>query len=162
MSGLSCGTRDLCCMMWELSLQRTDSLVVAHRLSCSTACGILVHQSGIEPMSPALQGRFFTIGPPGKSLFFFFFFLICIYLFGYARSWFRLVGSLVVACGIQFPDQRSNPGPMCWQLGVLAPGSLRSPRKDRLKRLAVISARLIWCELGALRPHNTTFLEALR
>ena len=59
----------------------TDSLVVAHRLhvaqasvvgpcglSCSEACGILVHQPGIEPAAPALQGGFFTTGPPGKSL----------------------------------------------------------------------------------------------
>ena len=59
----------------------TDSLVVAHRLHvaqasvvvtcgliCSVACGILVHRPGIEPASPALQGGFFTTGPPGKSL----------------------------------------------------------------------------------------------
>ena len=32
------------------------------------ACGILVSQPGIEPMSPALAGGFLTIGPPGKSL----------------------------------------------------------------------------------------------
>lgn len=29
--------------------------------------GILVLQPGIEPQSPALQGRFLTIGPPWKS-----------------------------------------------------------------------------------------------
>ena len=29
--------------------------------------GILVPQPGIEPMTPALQGRFLTTGPPGKS-----------------------------------------------------------------------------------------------
>ena len=34
-------------------------------------CGILVPQSGIEPMTPALQGRFLTTGPPGKSIHFF-------------------------------------------------------------------------------------------
>ena len=33
-----------------------------------TACGILVAQPGIEPMSPALESRFLTTGPPGKSL----------------------------------------------------------------------------------------------
>ena len=46
-------------------------------LSCSVACGIFVPPPGIEPMSPALKGRFLTTGPPGKSLlvdFFFFFF----------------------------------------------------------------------------------------
>ena len=45
----------------------TDSLFVAHGLSCSSACGILLPQPGIEPVSPALQGRFLTTGPPGKS-----------------------------------------------------------------------------------------------
>ena len=35
----------------------------------------------------------------------------------------RLVGSLVVAVsGILFPDQGWNPGPLHWELGVLAPG----------------------------------------
>ena len=29
---------------------------------------------------------------------------------------------LVVACGIQFPDQGSNPGPLHWEHGVLATG----------------------------------------
>ena len=46
-------------------------LVAEHGLSsCGTqamACGILVPQPGIKPMSPALQGRFLTTGPPGKS-----------------------------------------------------------------------------------------------
>ena len=43
-------------------LQCTDSLVGTHRLSCPVACGILVPQPGIEPKSPALQGRFLTTG----------------------------------------------------------------------------------------------------
>ena len=43
------------------------SVVVAHRLSCYTARGILVPGPGIEPVSPALQGGFLTTGPPGKS-----------------------------------------------------------------------------------------------
>ena len=51
-----------------LSLRHASSVVVAHGFSCSAACGILVPQPGIEPVSPALEGRFFTIGPPGKSL----------------------------------------------------------------------------------------------
>ena len=61
-SGLRCVTRDL-------SLRHTDSLLVVHGLSCSTACGILVPQSGIKPASLALQACFLTTGPPGKSLF---------------------------------------------------------------------------------------------
>ena len=43
-------------------------LVVARGLSCPVACGILVPQPGIEPTSPAVEGRFLTTGPPGKSL----------------------------------------------------------------------------------------------
>ena len=38
-------------------------------LSCPTACGILVLQTGTEPTSPALQSRFLTTEPPGKSLY---------------------------------------------------------------------------------------------
>ena len=54
----------------------TQALVEAHELivvacacglSCPVACGILVPWPGIEPTSPALDGRFFTTGPPGKS-----------------------------------------------------------------------------------------------
>ena len=37
------------------------------RLSCLTACGILVPQPGIQPACPALEGGFLTTGPPGKS-----------------------------------------------------------------------------------------------
>ena len=48
-SGLSHG-------MWDFFF------VAAPRLSCSVACGIL-----IEPTSPALQSKFLTTGPPGKS-----------------------------------------------------------------------------------------------
>ena len=47
--GLSCGTWDLPCVMgifhystWILYLRCKGSVVIAHRLSCSVACGILV------------------------------------------------------------------------------------------------------------------------
>ena len=43
------------------------SVIAACRLSFPKACGILVPCPGIEPVSPALQGRFLTTGPPGKS-----------------------------------------------------------------------------------------------
>ena len=39
----------------------------AYRPSCFLACGILVPWPGIEPVFPALQGRFLTTGPPRKS-----------------------------------------------------------------------------------------------
>ena len=32
------------------------------------ACGIIAPQPGIEPSSPALEGKVLTTGPPGKSL----------------------------------------------------------------------------------------------
>ena len=47
------------------------TLVVALKhvgLVAPKVCRILVPQSGIEPMSPALQGEFLTTSPPGKSL----------------------------------------------------------------------------------------------
>ena len=37
-------------------------------LSSSATCGILVPRLGIQPVSPTLQGRFVTAGPPRKSL----------------------------------------------------------------------------------------------
>ena len=38
---------------------------MAHGLSCSAACGDLPGP-GLEPVSPALAGRFLTTAPPGK------------------------------------------------------------------------------------------------
>ena len=58
--GSSCGTQ-------TLLLRHASSVVVVCGLSCPAACGILVPRTGIEPASPALEGRFFTTGPPGKS-----------------------------------------------------------------------------------------------
>ena len=72
-SGLSCGMGDLCCSIWDLSLQPSGfflvegprfSVVVVRGLSCPMACGILVPQPGIEPMPPALEGGFLVTGPP--------------------------------------------------------------------------------------------------
>ena len=51
------------------------SLIKEHRLYNPTACGILVLWAGIEPQSPALQGRLLTTGPPGKFQLCHFFFL---------------------------------------------------------------------------------------
>ena len=45
--------------------RRAGSVVVAHGPSCSVACGNLP-RPGLEPVSPALAGRFSTTGPPGK------------------------------------------------------------------------------------------------
>ena len=56
---LHCGT-------WTLKLWLSGSVVVTCELSRASACRILVPQTGIKPMFPALQGRFLTTGPPGK------------------------------------------------------------------------------------------------
>ena len=54
------------------------SLVAARGLSCFTACGTLVLLSRIEPLSSALQGRYLTSGPPGKSLDFLIWWIPCV------------------------------------------------------------------------------------
>ena len=50
------------------SLRHSGSVVVVCGLSCRKAYEILVHQPGIEPVSPALEGGFLTTGPPEKYL----------------------------------------------------------------------------------------------
>ena len=64
----SCGT-------W--TPEHAGSVVAVHRLSCPTACGILVPRPGIEHASPALEGGFFTTGSPGKSLIFSLYLINC-------------------------------------------------------------------------------------
>ena len=59
-SGLNCDLRDGL-------LQCMDSLAVVRRLSSSEVGGILVPRPGTDLTFPALQGRFLTTGPPGKS-----------------------------------------------------------------------------------------------
>ena len=51
-----------------LRFKSTDSAVEVHSLSSSAASGSFLVQPGIEPVSPALSGRFLTTGPPGKPL----------------------------------------------------------------------------------------------
>ena len=46
---------------------RGPGTLVARGLSCSTARGVLVPQPEIETAFPALQGRFLTTEPLGKS-----------------------------------------------------------------------------------------------
>ena len=59
-------------------LSSYGSWALDHRLSsCGAGAKLLSSmwdppRSGIEPMSPALAGRFFTTEPPGKPLFLFF------------------------------------------------------------------------------------------
>lgn len=48
------------CIMWVFRLWCTNRLIVASGLNCS-GCGILVPWSGMEPESPATQGKFLTL-----------------------------------------------------------------------------------------------------
>ena len=50
----------MACIVQDLSLWHMDSLVWHTNHSCSVACEIPVPQPGIEPASPALEGRFFN------------------------------------------------------------------------------------------------------
>ena len=52
-----------CSSLWCISF----SLVLAVGFICPVACGILVPQPGIEPLSPALEDGFLTTGTLGKS-----------------------------------------------------------------------------------------------
>ena len=58
--------RIFCWGTWTHQLQCMGSVVVVHWLSWSWACGIWVPWPGIEPISPALQGRSLTARLPGK------------------------------------------------------------------------------------------------
>lgn len=49
-------------------------------------------------------------------------FLILINLFGCTVSWLQREGSLIAACGIQFPNQGLNPGPLYGKHRALATG----------------------------------------
>ena len=64
---VGCSMQDFHCFMWDLLFQLTDSLV-AHGLTCSMSCGILVPRPGMEPMYPALQGSVLTTGPAENPL----------------------------------------------------------------------------------------------
>ena len=47
--------------------QSTQAPYLQHKGEVA-ACRVLVPRPGIEPTPPALQGRFVTTGPPGRSL----------------------------------------------------------------------------------------------
>ena len=57
--------RGLSCCVRSTGSRRAGSVVVVHGPSCSAACGIFP-EPGLEPVSPALAGRFSTTAPPGK------------------------------------------------------------------------------------------------
>ena len=96
----SCGEQRLLSRL----LIGVGSVVVAHRLNCSIACGIFQNQ-GLNwcPLSPA--GRFFTTEPAGKPLKSLFFFFLA--------AWH--VGS-------SFPNQGLNMQPLHWKCSILTTG----------------------------------------
>ena len=65
MLGLGCGTQ--ASLAVEHGLLSRASVVVAHRLRCPHGMWDLPRPE-IEPLSPALESRSSTTGPPGKSL----------------------------------------------------------------------------------------------
>ena len=75
--GLSCGARALGAQVSVVAvcgLSSCDSWALQHRLrSCGAWTYLLrcmwdLPGSGLEPVSPALAGRFLTTAPPGKCL----------------------------------------------------------------------------------------------
>ena len=79
----SCGKRGPLLIAVRGPLTIAASLVAEHRLqtcrlsSCGSQaqllCGVWdLPRPGLEPVSPALAGRFSTTAPPGKHLFYFF------------------------------------------------------------------------------------------
>ena len=109
--------------------------IVARGLNCPIACGILVPQPGIKPVSPALEGRFLTTGPPGKSP--------CLCSDSDTTSHSRT------------PSPRDNPCPACL-MGLLS-GSNRLAMQS-MKHLQRLSCLLLLRKVLHLSP----FLESLR
>ena len=54
------------CAGFRIVAPRIQSTALAHRLSCSKACGIFPTRDWTQ--SPVLAGKLLTSGPPGKSL----------------------------------------------------------------------------------------------
>ena len=63
-------------LLLSMSSKLKGSVVVAHGLSCSKACGILVPRPGIEPMFPALSVRSLNHWTAGQVLISVFYTLI--------------------------------------------------------------------------------------
>ena len=97
-------------------LQTAASVVIALKLSCSVACGILVPLPGIEPMFPALEGRFLTPGPPGKPPGMCYYFLKVCHLTQYPQNPDRCehavdVGEYLMRKGMNLPRFTVQPLP---------------------------------------------------
>ena len=67
------------CRAW--APEHTSLVVAAHGLSCLMACGILVSWPGIKNISPALESRFLTTGPPAMYHNCWFGYHICVWMY---------------------------------------------------------------------------------
>ena len=65
---LTCIMQDLRCVLLTLALRCVGSVVMSIGLSCPTSCRILAPWLGMKHTSHALEGKFLTTRPPGKSL----------------------------------------------------------------------------------------------
>ena len=118
------------------SLTITASLVVEHRLqtrrlsNCGSRAQLLrgmwdLPRPGLEPMSPALSGRFSASVPPGKPLSFFFFFSFFFWAVWLTASWccgqvsgLNLWGG---RAGFRTLIHHRPPGPTWYQLARALP-----------------------------------------
>ena len=150
-------------------LQSVGSVVVAHGLSCSVACGILVPGPGIEPMFLALAGGFLTTGPPEKSLglifkcrFYFYFSIV-------RPTGQKMIAIETMVCYSQFPKGGGMPHypGVTWghsPLPALLIGSSWGGSPSRSARLPVVKAsewkdmesRLtwVWTHTAMYKPHG--------
>ena len=64
-SGLSCGIWAFPYFSTTIHGQQLWHMGLG--VKCPATCGLLVPSPWIKPMSPVLEGRFLTTGPPGKS-----------------------------------------------------------------------------------------------
>ena len=100
--------------------------------------------------------------------------IFLIYLFGCTGSWLQHAGSLVMvcqllsaACGIQFPDQGLNLGPLHWELRVPAtgppersPADIISTTTNKISNIkCVTGAHPSSPEMQHLKVNNTSCQE---
>ena len=83
------------CLHWVLTAAQQASLLACFRLSYPSACRILVPQSGIEPVPPAIEAQVLNHWTAREVPV-----MLCLFGLGYT------------ACEISVTDQGSNPSPL--------------------------------------------------
>ena len=103
---------------WDAwALERPGSVVVAHRLSCSAACGVFPDQ-GSNP---------YTLNWKADSSF-----LISFLCFGCVGSWLWRMGSAAVPCGLSCCAVWALLPCSAWDLSSLTGGGTHIPCVGRL------------------------------